>query len=61
MFIIDFLMTNQDSILAFLSAAHAFALAIVNLTPTPTDNALLARIYGYVEIVAGLWTRKAKE
>ena len=61
MFIIDYFINYQEEILTFLAAAHAFALAIVNLTPTPTDNTILAKIYGYVEIVAGLLTRKAKE
>jgi hypothetical protein len=41
-------------ILQGLVAAHALALFIVNLTPTPTDNLWLARIYKYVEFAAGI-------
>jgi hypothetical protein len=42
-------------------AAHALAVFIVNITPTPTDDKWVATIYKYVEWVAGLITQKAKE
>lgn len=47
--------------LAFLAAAHAAALIIVNATPTPKDDAALAKAYGFVEFLAGLFTSKAKQ
>lgn len=42
-------------------AIHALALVIVNLTPTPKDDALLAKAYKVVEVVAGILTNKAKQ
>lgn len=46
---------------AFLAAAHAAALVIVNATPTPADDAALAKVYGVIEFLAGLFTAKAKQ
>jgi hypothetical protein len=37
-----------------LAAGHALALAVVNLTPTPKDNELVAKVYKYVELAAGI-------
>ena len=42
-------------------AVHALALAIVNLTPTPKDDAWVAKGYRVLEIVAGLLSKKAKQ
>ena len=58
---IEYLTTNWDNILAVVAGVHALAVAIVNLTPTPKDDEYLAKVYGYVEILAGLFTSKAKE
>lgn len=43
-----------DEGLEIILALHAVALVIVNMTDTPTDNKLLATVYRYVEIVAGI-------
>jgi hypothetical protein len=44
-------------ILTLLTAAHALALAIVNLTPAPDRKVYagwVARLYHFVEIAAGI-------
>lgn len=41
-------------------AGHALAVAIVNLTETPKDNELVKKVYSYIEIAAGLVTKKSK-
>ena len=43
-----------------LLSAHATALMIVNLTPTPKDDAAVARVYRLIEILAGLLSKKVK-
>jgi hypothetical protein len=58
---IEWVVTNWAGILAVLAALHALALAVVNLTPTPNDNALLAKAYKVVEMFAGLVSPKAKQ
>lgn len=52
---------NVDSILVAVLAVHAAALAIVNLTPTPKDDEIVAKAYKVVEFVAGFVTKKAKQ
>lgn len=48
--------------LQLLVAAHALALAIVNLTDTPKDNEYLAKAYKYIEFLAGIVKpKKAKQ
>jgi hypothetical protein len=37
------------------------SLAVVNLTPTPTDNERLKSVYAKIELLAGLVTHKAKQ
>jgi hypothetical protein len=58
---LEWVITNWASILAVLGALHALALAVVNLTATPDDDALLAKAYRVVEMVAGIFTAKAKQ
>lgn len=58
---VEYLTTNWEGILAVLAGLHALAIAVVNLTPTPKDDEILSKIYGVVEVVAGLFTTKAKE
>ncbi len=48
-------------ILAVLFGAHALAVAICNLTPTPRDDAYVAQAYRVIEIAAGLLTKKVKQ
>jgi len=57
----SFITENLDAFLTFLAALHGLALAIVNLTPTPKDNAIIAKIYKVVEILAGILTARAKD
>lgn len=51
---------NVEGIITVVIAAHALALAVVNLTPTPKDDAVVAKIYTVIEWIAGVVTRKAK-
>lgn len=57
---INWVTANWDGILAVVSAVHVLALAIVNLTPTPKDDAFVAKVYTVVEKVAGIFTAKVK-
>lgn len=58
---LEWIATNGDAIAAALLAAHALAVTIVNLTPTPRDDELVAKIYKPIEWLAGILTKKAKE
>jgi hypothetical protein len=40
--------------LFLLIAAHALAIAVVNLTDTPKDNEYVAKAYRYIEFAAGI-------
>lgn len=52
---------HSHQLLTVLFAAHALALAIVNLTPTPKDDEVVAKYYRVLEILAGIVTRLAKK
>lgn len=52
---------NIEGILAAIAAVHVAAVAIVNLTPTPKDDAIVERVYSVIEKVAGLFSPKAKQ
>lgn len=54
------IVAKSPEIIAALFAIHAAALAIVNLTPTPDDNKVVAKYYRIIEILAGIVTRMAK-
>jgi hypothetical protein len=56
-----FLMANVESIFLALFAVHAAAVAVVNLTPTPKTDAVLAKVYAVLEVLAGLVTKRVKE
>jgi hypothetical protein len=56
----DQLLSHAQQLLTVLFAIHALALAIVNLTPTPKDDAAVAKYYRVLEILAGIVTRLAK-
>jgi hypothetical protein len=57
----DSLLTNAKQIIEILLAIHAVALLIVNMTPTPKDDAALAKYYRVIEILAGIISRLAKK
>lgn len=57
----NFIIENWETFLSVLAALHGLAIAIVNLTPTPKDNEVLAKIYRVVEIIAGILTSRAKD
>lgn len=57
----SFITENWETFLAVLAALHGLAVAIVNLTPTPKDDEILAKIYRVVEILAGIITDRAKD
>lgn len=48
-------------VVAGLVAAHALAVFIVNLTPTPKDDAIVSKAYTWIEFIAGIVTKKAKD
>ena len=58
--IITYLVSNVDSIVAALTAIVAAASAIAALTPTPTDDNLVAKAYKIVDWLA-LNVGKAKD
>lgn len=49
------------TILAGILAAHALALFVVNLTPTPKDDAFVGKLYKFLEGLAGVVTMRAKQ
>lgn len=46
--------TTFDDIISLILAIHALALVIVNLTPTPKDDAFMQRFYRVIEALAGI-------
>lgn len=58
---IQWLIENGGTIGSILLAAHGVAVLIVNLTPTPKDNAILAKFYPWLEKLAGILTKNAKK
>ena len=58
--IITYLVSNANDILLALSAIVAAASAIAALTPTPTDDSLVAKAYKIVDWLA-LNVGKAKD
>jgi hypothetical protein len=59
--VIAYLTGNLEGLMVVLFAVHALALAVVNLTPTPKDDAIVAKLYSVLEVVAGLVSKRAKE
>lgn len=57
----DSFIAHIEQLLVILFAAHALALAIVNLTPTPKDDEAIAKLYRILEIFAGLITKLSKK
>ena len=55
-----YVVSNLPEIVAALFAIHAAAVVIVNMTPTPKDDAYVAKFYRFIEILAGIVTKLAK-
>lgn len=51
---------GQAVIFEIAFAVMFLAQLIVNLTPTPADDAFVGKAYGWLEKVAGIWGYKAK-
>lgn len=56
-----YLTANWSQILTAITAVHAAALVIVNLTKTPKDDEVLTRVYHIIEILAGVVTKLVKK
>ncbi|MEF2052989.1 hypothetical protein [Pseudomonas aeruginosa] len=56
----NWIIENWDGVLGVIVAAHALALAIVNLTPTPKDDEIVGKVYKAIEALAGVLSRNAK-
>lgn len=57
----QYVIEHGTSIVEIVVGLHAVALVIVNLTPTPKDNEVLAAIYKPIEWMAGVLTSLAKD
>ena len=57
---IRYVIAHHQELFETAIAAHAIATVVVNLTPTPKDDELLARLYRALEILAGIITPMAK-
>jgi hypothetical protein len=57
----QYIAQNWETIVALIVAIHGVALLVVNLTPTPKDDEILAKGYRVLELVAGLFSAKAKQ
>jgi len=49
---------NLTAYFEVVIAVHALAVAIVNLTPTPKDDAVVAKAYRVIEFAAGILNRR---
>lgn len=50
-----------DTALTLLMAAHGLAIAVVNMTPTPKDDEIVAKLYRGIEFLAGFIHPRAKQ
>mgnify|MGYP003322069037 CR=1 FL=1 len=55
------LWSNTPQFISAAFAIHAAALAIVNLTPTPKDDAIVGKLYKVIEFAAGIVSKVAKQ
>ncbi len=55
------LLSNAQQLVEILLAVHGVAILVVNLTPTPKDNEVVAKYYRIIEVLAGIVTRLAKK
>jgi len=56
----DQIIAHAQQLITVLLAIHAIAVVIVNLTPTPKDDAAVAKFYKVIEVLAGIITKLAK-
>ena len=56
----EWLFNNFQEIMACITGAMALASAVCSLTPTPKDDAVLAKVYKVIEVFA-LNVGKAKD
>lgn len=56
----DTILSVVGTAVEVLAGVHIAALVVVNLTPTPADDAFVAKFYRWVEILAGFVTQAAK-
>lgn len=61
MAVLDFIASNWGTISTVILAIMVPAQVIVNLTPTPVDDAIFGKVYRVVEILAGVVSTKAKQ
>jgi len=54
-------MDTFTQIITVLLSLKVTAGLIVNLTPTPKDDKIYAKFYKFLEVIAGIVTRKAKD
>lgn len=59
--LISWLGDNGTELVIALFAIHGAAVAITNLTPTKYDDEVVSRSYRWIEIIAGIITKKAKQ
>lgn len=56
----DQMIDHAQQLMTILLAAHALAVVIVNITPTPKDDIFVAKVYKVIEVLAGIITKLAK-
>jgi len=59
--IFHYITEKGPEVITAMVAVHAAALAIVNLTPTPADDKVVAKYYRVIEILAGIVSKLAKK
>jgi len=52
---LEWLFDNAPHISMVIAGAHAVAVAITNMTDTPKDDAVVAKVYRVVEVAAGIF------
>lgn len=58
--LINFIIANLDTLFAVLFGLQAAAAAIVKLTPTTKDDAIVGKVLQFLEMVAGFLAVKRK-
>jgi hypothetical protein len=58
--IVTYLVNHATDIVAIVGGFHILAVAVVKLTPTPKDDAILAKVLPVIEKFASFLSVKAK-